>query len=326
MAEQEFPPVTQVERAFFGESILDDVDALVEDWTRSQERLMALASDTELLALSGSQNLSASEQRIRELTVATRVELEQLRRDTVAWVGGPAVEAEVAAGTTAAMESVATQGAEVVVGGALGLANTQTIRILSEEILLDAEFAISSTERIMRRHFRATQQTLVTEAALNESLLISETRLENANRRAKRLAALFAGKATDGQFVNVNGRFFQLSNYADLISRTRLAEAAVEGSFQATLAMGIDLVRISDHGPTDRFCDPHAGKVFSVSGRSSRYPRLRERPPFHPRCRHALLPFVEELKSERELAFVRARTRDEVPAGMSIEEFFRASA
>ena len=323
-----FPAQNAEERAFFAEAFQADVDELVRRWTDAQDNLMALARDPELAALvgSGSSASAAVEQRIGELTRTVEAELSRLREGTIEWVAGP-VGREVSAGVEAAAASAGEQGFRGPgLSGTLGVANTQTIGILMDEILMDTEFAISSTRRVMRRHLRATQQLLVSESAINEALLISEARLENSNQRAKRLRKLMAARAGSGNTINVGGRFFSLKNYADIVARTRLAEAAVEGSFQAVVNMGIDLVRISDHGRTDRFCDPHAGKIFSVSGNNSRFPPLRERPPFHPRCRHALLPFVAELKSPRELEFAIARSAGRIEPGVGIQEFFRAAS
>lgn len=300
------------------DDLLVDVNALIDIWDEAENKLKLIARDPEFLM---SRNVAASFARTQDLIREARAELEAMRERTLLWIQ-QTVGPHVARGAADAVASLAAQGATI--PGTVGLANTASIRILSEEILADTEFAISSAQRTLRRSFRATQQQLVTEAALSESLLISEVRLENADQRTKRLVSLFERNSLDGKFVNVNGRFYRLSTYADIIGRTRLAEASIEGSIQATLAMGIDTVRVSDHGPTDQFCDPFAGKVFSISGRDSRFPRLRRRPPFHPNCRHTLLPFTPELEDPDELTRTIAKSNVAIPG--NIEDFDRASA
>ncbi len=152
--------------------------------------------------------------------------------------------------------------------------------------------------------------------------MISEARLENASRRTGRLAALFSERAGAGNVININGRYYNLRSYARLVGNTRLAEAASEASFNAVLAMGNDLVQVSDHGRTDQICDEHAGKVYSISGADKRFPRLQRRPPFHPHCRHVLLPFIAELKTEREMQFARKRSAGRIAPGVGIREYF----
>lgn len=320
-----FPPINETEAQFIGDAFEREVRDLVDSWEEAQRQLQQLAGDPALNQFVGAGRLDAFDDRRRQLMARVREELRLLEERTRDWVAA-AVQPQVANGVQEAVESAVEQGARASIGAALGVANAQTIRLLSEEILADLEFARSSAERVLQRHFRATQQTLITEAAINESLLVSEARLENASQRRKRLASRFSRAALAGQLVNVNGRFFQLEDYADIVARTRLTEAATEGAFQAVTAMGIDLVRVSDHGPTDRFCDPFAGKVYSISGRDNRFPTLQQRPPFHPRCRHVLLPFVVETKSPDELRFAIARSRGRIQPGVSITEFLSAAA
>jgi hypothetical protein len=316
----------RVEAQLVGSALVEEVNGLVEVWGFAQDALLRAAGDPKLAGLvgAGAGNFAAVEQRVRELTRGVQAELEALRVRTAEWAA-QAVPRHVSAGSTAAMESAVRQGAQFVAGGALGIANTATIRLIMEDLLMDTEFAASSSERMLRRHFRQTQQLLVTESALNEALLISEARLENVSRRTARLMKVFE-RVGAGQLINVNGRFYQLKSYARLVGNTRLAEAASEASFNAVLSLGTDLVQISDHGRTDPKCDIHAGKVYSISGGDKRFPRLKARPPYHPNCRHIMLPFISELKTEREMEFARLRSAGKIEPGVSIVEYFQNAA
>lgn len=321
----DFPPINATERGLIGQEFQREVDELRSIWVGVEERVRDLARDPELMSLVGGGQPDAVERRIQELTREVRQELDGLRQRTRAWARG-AVQSQVAVGTQAAIESAAQQGSAAAAAGGLGIANTQAINILIDEIETDLDFAADSVLRTVRRNFRLTQQQALPEVAINESLAISEARLENSNKRAKRLRKEFERRIGAGKFLLINGKRFRLETYSELVAQTRLAEAATEGSFQASLAMGFDLVRVSDHGKTDPTCDQFAGKVFSISGNDRRFPRLQQRPPFHPRCRHVLLPFAANLKTERELEFATARSQGRVDVGTTIEEFFRASA
>ncbi|MEE9244877.1 MAG: phage minor capsid protein [Gemmatimonadota bacterium] len=319
-----FPSITREEARVVGRAFREEVDVLVAIWARAEARLRELATDPELVALAqgGPENITAARQRQAVLMVQTRQAIEEMRAASAAWAR-EAIASQALAGSNAAVASAVEQGLTAV--GVLGVANVPTIESLLEDILIDVDQAVDSANRTMRRHFRLTQQRLITEAEINLSLAISESRLENLDQRSKRLQRQFAKATAGGAFVEVAGRRFRLETYAELVGRTRLAEAASGAAFATTQDMGIDLVRVSDHGPTDPICNAFAGKVFSASGRDSRFPVLRQKPPFHPNCLHVLLPYVAELKTDDELRFAIARSRDEVGVGVSIGEFLAAA-
>lgn len=317
----EFPPIVADERGFVGRAMMDEIEDLVELWAATEARLVELAGDQQLRYLAGAADPEAVAVRGRELMREVERELDALAARTDEWARG-AVRAQVDAGSSAAIASAQGQGLAVSVGGALGVVNTQSIAALVEDILIDADYSAASSLQTMRRFIRRTQQVALDEAAINQSLIISEARLESLPARARRLEREFRAAVGGGDFIVIRGRRYNLSKYARLVARTRLAEAATQGSFDAILAMGIDLVQISDHGKTDPVCDKYAGKVYSISGRTQGYPRLEARPPFHPNCRHAMLPFVAELKTDRELEFVQARSRGDIEPGVSIAEYF----
>lgn len=103
-------------------------------------------------------------------------------------------------------------------------------------------------------------------------------------------------------FVDRLGRKWRLDTYAELVARTTTREAASVATLNTCREYGLDLVRITTHYPTCEKCAPLQGKVFSISGRDKRYPKLTDerRPPVHPNCRHVLAPYVRELDDNAE--------------------------
>lgn len=97
-------------------------------------------------------------------------------------------------------------------------------------------------------------------------------------------------------FVDSAGRQWKLSTYAQLVIRTTTAEAVAQGTSDAVIAAGRDLVRISDHTCDHHPSDPEhpcrelEGKTFSLTGVTPDFPRLPLLPPFHPNCRHVMAP------------------------------------
>jgi len=103
-------------------------------------------------------------------------------------------------------------------------------------------------------------------------------------------------------FIDKLGRKWRLDSYAEMVARTTTREAASAATINTCREAGLDLVKITTHYPTCEKCAPLQGKVFSISGRDKRYPKLTDeyRPPIHPNCRHTLQPYVRELDPDAE--------------------------
>lgn len=89
-------------------------------------------------------------------------------------------------------------------------------------------------------------------------------------------------------FTDKAGKRWDLSVYARMCARTTAAEARSEATVNTLVDQGIDLVEIPRHPHPNDVCSRFEGRVYSISGGHPRYTKLRERPPFHPNCRHVL--------------------------------------
>jgi methionine aminopeptidase len=89
--------------------------------------------------------------------------------------------------------------------------------------------------------------------------------------------------------IDRGGHKWELSQYAEMLTRTHLIKANNEGVLNRAGDFNIDVVQISSHGATDEACGSQEGKIYSVSGKND-YPLLGDNePPFHPNCKHSLL-------------------------------------
>jgi hypothetical protein len=103
----------------------------------------------------------------------------------------------------------------------------------------------------------------------------------------------------NGQMIN-----FEAGYYASMVARTKTRQATVVARHERLEDLGLDLVsivgRISTH-----FCTAFLGMVFSLGGRSTKYPAYSELPgngaSFHPNCTKSTRPFVAELASPTQL-------------------------
>ncbi len=118
-------------------------------------------------------------------------------------------------------------------------------------------------------------------------------------RREATQAALrrFANQGISG-FVDVRGRHWDMATYAEMATRSTTGQAAVQGHVSRLAERGHDLVIVSDHMGECDACRPWEGKVLSISGRTSGYPRLNDAVTaglMHPNCRHTVGLYVQGL-------------------------------
>jgi hypothetical protein len=111
-------------------------------------------------------------------------------------------------------------------------------------------------------------------------------------------------------FVDRSGRQWALDTYSEMAVRTTTREAVVEGAKTRMAAQGIDLARVSHHVSACPICAPWEDRIVSLTGTTGDYQGEAVTdlaslpnggPPFHPNCRHTLLPVattVEALLAE----------------------------
>lgn len=166
---------------------------------------------------------------------------------------------------------------------------------------------------------RAAVETLVSNftANLHEANAFVGRRIRDEFRRAQLRAV--TEKVTTGQtvrdakkelqrrlmeqgltaFRDAAGRVWRLDAYAEMAVRSVTAEATNMGLVNQLRGMGYDLVRITEHHAPCPICAPLEGRVYSISGKDPRYPKLEvamgEYMHIHPNCRHRVVPYIEEL-------------------------------
>ena len=112
---------------------------------------------------------------------------------------------------------------------------------------------------------------------------------------AKLVMGHFEGLIGDGQFININGRNYNVKKYSKMVARTRLRKVQSEAVIRMSEEYETDLVQVSDHGTTTEKCLEFEGNVYSISGKSKNHPVLTERPPYHPNCQHNISPTSERI-------------------------------
>ena len=97
------------------------------------------------------------------------------------------------------------------------------------------------------------------------------------------------------------GRNIPIGVYAETLARSIVAETQNTCVKNTMKEHGKDLVKMTSHYGCCPICAVYEGRVYSISGKDSRFPSLKSLPGFkdgynnlHPRCRHRIRPYIEK--------------------------------
>lgn len=97
------------------------------------------------------------------------------------------------------------------------------------------------------------------------------------------------------------GRSIPISVYAETLARSIVAETQNTCIKNTMKEHDKDLVKMSKHYTACPVCVPYEGRVYSLSGKDTRFPSINTVPGFkagynniHPRCRHRITPYIEK--------------------------------
>ncbi len=121
---------------------------------------------------------------------------------------------------------------------------------------------------------------------LDDAIRSGQTR----NQAKKLITDYINSEVGEGKFIQIRGRNYNMSKYADLVAKTRLRTVQTKAVLNSCKQYENDLVEVSVHGTTCLICIPYEGNVYSLSGKDSTYPWLDAYPPWHPRCQHHIRP------------------------------------
>jgi|SRR5690625_1062109 len=161
------------------------------------------------------------------------------------------------------------------------------------------------------RDFEATRIPIVREQEdriRRLSVQASESAYRDADTFTRRemsgqLMTQFADEGITGIRYS-NGRTMKLDSYSEMVARTQTGNAARQANMNRLQEYGMDLVQISQHFPTSDLCEPYQGRVFSISGRSDRFPSLQDAIAgglYHANCMHSqagYTPGINKLPDE----------------------------
>jgi hypothetical protein len=173
----------------------------------------------------------------------------------------------------------------------------EQVAVLAESMVLDVDGAQSQILSKFGQAIRASQLDVASDIAASEQVALGLIRGEGVQGiRMRILDKVLKGEIAPGGYKG------SLESYAELLARTRAAEAQTQAMLRRTQAFGVDYVKAIGDGDSCPICTPMDGVVFSISGDDPKYPPLSSvgPPPWHPNCDHRLRPYVPELASAQD--------------------------
>lgn len=152
-----------------------------------------------------------------------------------------------------------------------------------------------------------------------EGLRISALQMIEAGTRGDASNALQEAllKKGHGAFRDRAGRTWSLENYSSMVLATTPREAQTVATVNRLAIQGDDLITISKHKHPHDECSKYEGKTYSLTGRDKRYPKAERLPPFHPRCRHVVLPAAATYRRSRRV-IQRAGSLEEMAEALGV--------
>lgn len=140
----------------------------------------------------------------------------------------------------------------------------EAAEVIAGNLIDNLQDAHQFVGRRVRDAFRQAQLDAVAERLTTGSTL----------RATKRNLQTIISDRGLGAFRDAAGRVWSLDAYANMSARTVTAEATNLGTMNQLQSFGRDLVQITEHSSPCKICAPLEGRIYSISGRDKRYPKL----------------------------------------------------
>lgn len=164
-----------------------------------------------------------------------------------------------------------------------------------QEIMDESFYSILEASEHMSRDTKQRIEDAVRTA--NERSLIDGVNRRKATRDA---VADLNSRGITGMIAK-NGAQIPADKYMAGVVHYHQRKAHVTGTENMATQNGYDLVYVNFVGITCEYCATMQGRVYSISGKDKRFPKLEIRPPYHSHCVHSLSVWVEEYTPPEEV-------------------------
>jgi len=119
--------------------------------------------------------------------------------------------------------------------------------------------------------------------------------------------ALYSKLVSEGfsSIKDKRGRNMNLDSYAATVARSTTAETQNTATITRLTENDYDLVQITSHAGSCAICANFQGRIYSISGKDTRFPPLDDAmgggyANIHPNCRHRVTPYIERFNNVAE--------------------------
>ncbi len=182
--------------------------------------------------------------------------------------------------------------------------NVQALqRVLAQSAIDDISTGLLLGRRDINRVIAQTRQTLISESIIDNALL---REIERGNiavskilKRQGTVANRLMKAAKDNKFLtiidkNKNPRQYRITDYTEMVYRTKWHVAQNEAVKTNNKNWDTDLIRVSNHNTTTEICQHYEGKIFSLTGKNKDFPIADQVPPYHVKCLHYITTTFKE--------------------------------
>lgn len=196
------------------------------------------------------------------------------------------------------MANVAATATKTITQIMAGQAAKQITNALYQDAMSSWLSGLTAGKSNMYRLTRMTQQAVIEEWVIDKSVaqaieagnvrFFSGTLARNNPVYAKLLEAHEAER-----YIQAGARKFTPEYYAEMVARVKFHEAQSSAALAQAVNYKTDLMVVSSHNTQTEICQEFEGKIFSISGKDSRFPVLTTFSPFHVNCLHLMFPQFE---------------------------------
>lgn len=183
---------------------------------------------------------------------------------------------------------------------------TQIQKVLAQSAVDDISAGLVLGRRDINRVIAQTRQSLISESVIDTALL---REIEAGNISASKilvkqgtLANRLFKNVKENKFLTIidkngNPRQYRITDYANMVYRTKWHEAQSEAVKTNNANWDTDLIQVSNHNSTTEICQQYEGKIMSLSGKNKDFPVADNVPGYHVNCLHYIsTTFVEALQ------------------------------
>ena len=185
--------------------------------------------------------------------------------------------------------------------------HTEAIQVIADEMQYQVDDALSRVGRQVTRYVENAQDEALRQAGLRQAGL-----KEASGGTVQDMQQHMVQDLQEQGFMTVqygegpDARQVPIDAYVEMVARSTTREAGNTARINQLTANGYDHMEITEHTVTCEVCSALQGRVYSISGKDTRFPPLSRAVGkynnIHPNCRHSIVPWIEELQTPEEIA------------------------